>query len=42
MRTQLVIFDCDGVLVDSEVLGNRVLVEFVAEFGLRLELEEAK
>jgi HAD superfamily hydrolase (TIGR01509 family) len=41
MRTQLVIFDCDGVLVDSEVLGNRVLVEFVAEFGLRLELEEA-
>jgi|SRR5579883_3377873 len=41
MRTELVIFDCDGVLVDSEALGNRVLVAFVAEFGLTLELEEA-
>jgi HAD superfamily hydrolase (TIGR01509 family) len=40
-RTELVIFDCDGVLVDSETLSNRVLVEFVAEFGLALELEEA-
>lgn len=30
MQTELVIFDCDGVLVDSERLGNRVLVEFVA------------
>ncbi|MBN3897774.1 MAG: HAD family hydrolase [Nostoc sp. NOS(2021)] len=41
VRTELVIFDCDGVLVDSETLGNRVLVQFVAEFGLALELEEA-
>ncbi|WP_341529779.1 HAD family hydrolase [Nostoc sp. UHCC 0302] len=41
MQTKLVIFNCDGVLVDSETLGNRVLVEFVAEFGLVLELEEA-
>ncbi|MBN3899255.1 MAG: HAD family hydrolase [Nostoc sp. NOS(2021)] len=41
MQTELVIFDCDGVLVDSEVLGNRVLVEFVAEFGLAIKLEEA-
>ncbi|WP_207714418.1 HAD-IA family hydrolase [Scytonema sp. UIC 10036] len=41
MRAELVIFDCDGVLVDSEALGNRVLVEYVAEFGLALELEEA-
>ncbi|MCF2146100.1 HAD family hydrolase [Desmonostoc muscorum LEGE 12446] len=41
MQTELVIFDCDGVLVDSETLGNRILVEFVAEFGLVLELEEA-
>ncbi|OKH52777.1 sugar transferase [Scytonema sp. HK-05] len=41
VQTELVIFDCDGVLVDSEALGNRVLVEFVAEFGLALELEEA-
>ncbi|MBE9258706.1 HAD family hydrolase [Dolichospermum sp. LEGE 00246] len=41
MQTELVVFDCDGVLVDSETLGNRVLVEFVAEFGLKLEIEEA-
>ncbi|MBO1048531.1 MAG: HAD family hydrolase [Dolichospermum sp. DEX182a] len=41
MQTELVIFDCDGVLVDSETLGNRVLVEFIAEFGLKLEIEEA-
>ena len=41
MQTELVIFDCDGVLVDSETLGNRVLIEFVAEFGLKLEIEEA-
>lgn len=41
MQTKLVIFDCDGVLVDSETLGNRVLVEFIAEFGLILEIEEA-
>ncbi|MEH2436597.1 MAG: HAD-IA family hydrolase [Nostoc sp.] len=41
VQTELVIFDCDGVLVDSETLGNRILIEFVAEFGLMLELEEA-
>ena len=41
MPTELVIFDCDGVLVDSEVLGNQVLVQFVAELGLDLKLEEA-
>ena len=41
MQTELIIFDCDGVLVDSETLGNRVLIEFVAEFGLKLEIEEA-
>jgi HAD superfamily hydrolase (TIGR01509 family) len=38
---QLVIFDCDGVLVDSETLGSRVLVEFVAELGLAIPLPEA-
>ena len=30
----LVIFDCDGVLVDSEVITNRVFAEMLAEFGL--------
>lgn len=41
MRLGLVIFDCDGTLVDSEVLGNRVLCEMAAEHGLPLALEEA-
>jgi beta-phosphoglucomutase-like phosphatase (HAD superfamily) len=36
----LIIFDCDGVLVDSESLGNRILVEAVGELGLALNLEE--
>ena len=30
------IFDCDGTLVDSEILANEVLVEMVAEHGLTL------
>jgi HAD superfamily hydrolase (TIGR01509 family) len=33
----LVIFDCDGVLVDSEPLAMRVLLEAVAERGVRLD-----
>jgi len=36
-----VIFDCDGTLVDSEVLTNEVLVEAVAEHGLVISLAEA-
>jgi HAD superfamily hydrolase (TIGR01509 family) len=34
----LVIFDCDGVLVDSEPIVNRVFVELVGEDGLALDL----
>jgi len=37
----LVIFDCDGTLVDSEPITVGVLVEFVAEYGLKLEHKEA-
>ena len=36
----LVIFDCDGTLVDSEELGTSVLVEMAAEHGLQLPLKE--
>jgi HAD superfamily hydrolase (TIGR01509 family) len=35
----LVIFDCDGVLVDSEPLSIRVLIETVREKGLELDQE---
>ena len=37
----LIIFDCDGVLVDSEVLSCRCLSEQLAMCGIRLELDEA-
>ena len=30
----LILFDCDGVLVDSEPLANAVLAEFLTELGL--------
>ncbi len=36
-RAGLVIFDCDGVLVDSEPLSLRVLGETLAEAGLALD-----
>jgi HAD superfamily hydrolase (TIGR01509 family) len=38
--TQLVIFDCDGVLVDSEPVANRMLGEMLRELGLDLTQEQ--
>jgi HAD superfamily hydrolase (TIGR01509 family) len=38
---ELVIFDCDGVLVDSEPLSMRVLLETIAEAGLELDPQAA-
>lgn len=38
MAVKLVIFDNDGVLVDSEPLGNRALVETMQGFGIPLTL----
>ena len=37
----LIIFDCDGVLVDSEPLALRVLIEGIAERGITLEEDSA-
>jgi beta-phosphoglucomutase-like phosphatase (HAD superfamily) len=31
----LVIFDCDGVLVDSEVIASRIFAECLGEVGSR-------
>jgi HAD superfamily hydrolase (TIGR01509 family) len=39
---QLVIFDCDGVLVDSEVISNRVLAEMLTIEGLPTTLAQAR
>src|SRR4051812_33595274 len=40
MRPHLIIFDCDGVLVDSEVLACRCLCEALAGCGIEVGLEE--
>jgi HAD superfamily hydrolase (TIGR01509 family) len=37
---QAVIFDCDGVLVDSEYLASRVEAELIRALGLTLDIEE--
>ena len=42
MSPPLVIFDCDGVLVDSEPISNGVLAEMLTEQGLATTLAEAK
>jgi HAD superfamily hydrolase (TIGR01509 family) len=39
-KPELVIFDCDGVLIDSEVIANRVNVEVLAGLGIEFTLEE--
>jgi HAD superfamily hydrolase (TIGR01509 family) len=36
----LVIFDCDGVLIDSEILSARVDCEILSEFGYECTAEE--
>jgi HAD superfamily hydrolase (TIGR01509 family) len=38
---RLVIFDCDGVLVDSERLSHEVLCEMLAEHGVDWSLQQA-
>jgi HAD superfamily hydrolase (TIGR01509 family) len=39
---QLVIFDCDGVLVDSEVISNGVLARMLSAEGLPTTLAQAR
>ena len=38
---KLIIFDCDGVLVDSEPLSNRVIAGIMTEIGIPMTTEEA-
>ena len=40
-RIEAVLFDCDGVLVDSERVAAECIVEFAARFGARFGIEEA-
>jgi HAD superfamily hydrolase (TIGR01509 family) len=39
---QAVLFDCDGTLIDSEDLGNEVLLHLVREHGIPLGPEEVR
>ncbi|MAM94257.1 HAD family phosphatase [Parvibaculum sp.] len=38
----LVIFDCDGVLVDTEPVANRALARFLGECGFEISYEECR
>src|SRR5205807_2460428 len=40
-KPDLIIFDCDGVLVDSELLSCQCLSEVLAEHGFELGVEQA-
>jgi HAD superfamily hydrolase (TIGR01509 family) len=42
VQPQLVIFDCDGVLVDSEVISNEVLARALSAQGLPTTLAQAR
>lgn len=39
-RPDLVIFDCDGVLVDSEPITSRVIAHSLSRYGLSISAEE--
>ena len=39
MEPQLIIFDCDGVLVDSEILAAEVESKLLTESGYPIEAE---
>ena len=42
MRPDLVIFDCDGVLVDTERLGNQRLAALLTEAGFPISYEDCR
>ncbi len=39
MQIDLVIFDCDGVLIDSEVISAAMLISELAQYGVQIDLE---
>ena len=39
-RFALVIFDCDGILVDSELITNRIFASMLNELGIPITLED--
>lgn len=41
MADKLIIFDCDGVLVDSEMIAHRIVDEALNHFGCPITIEES-
>ena len=41
-KLEMVIFDCDGVLIDSEALCNRVVAEILTTDGWPMRSEERR
>ena len=39
MAANLVIFDCDGVLIDSEIISAKMLVDELARLGVAIDLD---
>ncbi|MEK7690863.1 MAG: HAD family hydrolase [Bdellovibrionota bacterium] len=39
-KLKYIIFDCDGVLVDSEIIANRIEAEYKTELGFPITIEE--
>ena len=42
MTTKLVIFDCDGVLVDTEPLSNKILQNSLSKIGIDLKISQVR
>jgi len=42
MTPALVIFDCDGVLVDSEAIANRIMAEHITATGVPITYEDCR
>ena len=40
MNYDLIIFDCDGVLVDSEPIANKILRDALSKNGLEMTTEK--
>lgn len=41
MEVKCIIFDCDGVLVDTEKIGNGIMLSMAAKYGFEMKLEDA-
>jgi len=37
---ELIIFDCDGVLIDSEIIGINLTLKLMATYGVRIDFNE--